>query len=374
MSRKGENIYKRKDGRWEGRYIKGKKPDGKPRYGYVYSGTYGGTRQKLLPLKILHSKPENKRLYCGQFGDYLLSYLLELRAGGSIKPSTYGNYHRIVYLHIIPALGGKPMHKLSEQDIRNFLTLLKAKNLGGATIRGVFRLLSTVVSKAVSHGAMENNICAKITLPKTQKKKVSALSFEAQKALERAALGGKNGAAVILALYTGMRIGEICALRWEDVSLANGTVYVAQTLQRMQLYNGEKSRTSLHFGRPKTASSQRVIPLPECVIKYLKALKPADGSRFVITCMDGLAEPRVVQYRFQSLLKKAGIEHVNFHALRHTFATRCIELGMDITTLSQLLGHSSVKLTLDTYTDSVISHKKAAMRELDKLALFKQAS
>jgi integrase len=216
----------------------------------------------------------------------------------------------------------------------------------------------------------EHNICAKITLPQAEHRKLSALSLEEQKTAESAALSGQNGAAVILALYTGMRIGELCALRWSDIDLLNGTVYVCRTFQRMSVYDGGDSKTELHFGSPKTSTSQRIIPLPERVIQYLEARKSAGQNSFVISGKDSPDEPRTVQYRFQMLLKRADVRRVSFHTLRHTFATRCIELGMDITTLSQILGHASVKMTLDIYTDSVIAHKKAAMRELDRLAGF----
>jgi len=170
-----------------------------------------------------------------------------------------------------------------------------------------------------------------------------------------------------LSLYTGMRVGEISALRWEDVDLENGLIHVSQTAQRVCLESAGASKTSVIFGTPKSASSMRLIPLPQTMTDCLKKHRETAVSEYVITSRRGFAEPRVLQYRLQSLIKKAGITPTRFHALRHSYATRCIELHIDITTLSKNLGHASTKMTFDVYTHASLEHRKEAVQDLNTL-------
>jgi integrase len=362
MARKGENIYKRKDGRWEGRYIKGKKENGKPRYGYVYGAKYGEVKGKLLPFKLRHAdRPEAaERLPC-LFRDRLAAWLAS--ASESLRPSTLASYRRMARVHLLPALGDKPLHTLDREALEAFAESLKAKNLSGGTRRNILRLLLSVLGQARA-GELEG-----FTLPQAEKRKVPVLSRSEQERLESTALRDEKDAAVTLALYTGLRLGELCALRWEDVDLPEGIVHVRGTLQRLE--NETAAGTSLRFGPPKTLSSERDVPLPGSLLGYLKELKARADGEYVVACKGSFAEPRVIQYRFHALLERAGLRRVNFHALRHTFAVRCMELHMDVTTLSQLLGHASVKLTLDVYTDSLMEHKKREIQALDSLCLRK---
>jgi integrase len=171
-------------------------------------------------------------------------------------------------------------------------------------------------------------------VPPVGKGKVPVLNQREQAAIERAASGNDRDAAVILALYTGMRVGEICALKWSDVDLEEGVIHVRRTVQRLENRDGRGTKTRLYFGPPKTLSSERVIPLASKLLACLKKLKARSRNEYVIACKGSFAEPRVIQYRFHALLRKAGIRRINFHALRHTFAVRCMELHMDVTTLS----------------------------------------
>ena len=171
-----------------------------------------------------------------------------------------------------------------------------------------------------------------------------------------------------IALYTGMRLGEICALKWSDIDLEEGLLYVRATAQRINNYDDEDTKTELYFGSPKTVSSERLIALSPKTVLFLKAHKENADCEYVISCKGHIAEPRVCQYRFDVLLEKAEIEKINFHSLRHTFATRCLEQGVDVKTLSQLLGHARVEMTLK-YGDSLTEHKKKAVTLLDAVHL-----
>jgi integrase len=366
MARKGENIYKRKDGRWEGRYIQGKKPDGKPRYGYVYGVKYGEVREKLLPLKLRYvGLTQNRESFRGLFREYAFAWLLS--ASEPVKESTLAGYRRMLDSHILPAFGDKHVNRLKREDLDTFAETLKRKNLSGGTRHNILRLLLHILRHAAEGGCLDGAILSGFEIPSAGKKKVPVLNKREQEKLESTAFGDDKNASVILALYTGMRIGEICALKWKDVDLAEGVIYVRRTVQRLRIADEKGPKTILCFGSPKTLSSERIIPLPDKLLAYLKEMKARSVSEYVITCMGSFAEPRVIQYRFHVLLMKAEIRSVNFHALRHTFAVRCMELHMDVTTLSQLLGHTSPKMTLDVYTDSLMEHKKQEVMVLDTL-------
>lgn len=319
-------------------------------------------------MKTLYAAQENliKGNFNGPLRDWLACWLQGIVKPG-IKASTYASYYNKIQNHILPALGDKQMDKLTPENVQGFVKGLKDKGLSPNSVRAVFRILNAALNKAEESHIIFINPCKDVKLPKAEKVKTEALSLPQQKALEQAALRSKGGVSVILALYTGMRIGEICALRWEDVDFDNGLIYVRRTMERIASYDYVGAKTKILFDTPKTANSCRMIPLPKHLMAYLKTVREGSNSAYVASCKGGFAEPRVVRYRFRRLLKEAGLSPIRFHSLRHTFATRCIERNVDITTLSRLLGHSSSKLTLDTYTDSVLEQKKKAMSVMDML-------
>jgi len=372
MARRGENIYLRKDGRWEGRYIKGRKPDGKPRFGSIYGHSYGDVKKRLMPLKAAYCDKGLEARCTKPFRDYLLMNLAEKRAS-RIKASSYDSYFRIVHNHILPALGGYPMHRLTAQRAQQFLYDLYNSGLADGTVRNIFRYFCNVIKSAVKSGAMSQDICDGIALPKSKQRAVRALSLAEQQRLEREAMriwregGPGGGIEVMLALYTGMRVGEICALRWEDVDFDSGMIHVNHTLQRLNLH-GNDVKTAVKMGTPKSDSSLRKIPMSAQLSRLLAHMQRAAQGEYVVAGRRGSTEPRVVQYRFEQMLKRAQLPRVGFHSLRHSFATRCMELNVDVATISKLLGHSSAKLTLDIYTDSLLEHRRAAIFKLDGLA------
>ena len=162
-----------------------------------------------------------------------------------------------------------------------------------------------------------------------------------------------------LAMSTGIRIGELCALQWKDVDLEKRILTVSKTMQRIQCVTGT-AKTKLIVTAPKSESSKRKIPLPEGVISMLQKFKQND-KKYVLSGTENPVEPRTMQYRFQRILKNVKLPSIHFHALRHMFASNCVKLGFDIKTLSELLGHSSVEITLNRYVHSSFKQKQKCM-------------
>ena len=367
MARKGENIYKRKDGRWEGRYIKGRKSNGKALYGSVYGKKYGDVKLRLIPLRSAYAAQQHTKIsFAGTVRDWILFWLNDLEKP-NIKPSTYASYRNKLENHVLPTLGDKRLDKLTGENMQAWVDGLTLKGLSGNSIRTVYRIFNAAIQKAVYKHCLFVNPFQDVVLPGSESPGINALTVTNQKALEKQAYQDKGGAAVILALYTGMRIGEISALRWSDIDFDNNSIHVSRTLQRIMDYENGAEKTKIIIDIPKSNASYRMIPFGNHLEKYLLELKAAAKGDYVVSCKGHHAEPRVISYRFRQTAKKAGLESATFHGLRHTYATRCIERGVDIVTLSRLLGHASAKMTLDTYADSTMEQRKSAMTMLDSL-------
>ncbi|WP_330932655.1 tyrosine-type recombinase/integrase [Enterococcus sp. BWR-S5] len=363
LAKKGENIYKRKDGRYEGRYIKNRNENGKIIFGYVYDRKYSVVKKKLNFLKSQHSYlNRTQRDFQGKLSDWL-NYWLEYVVKNNVKITTYTVYSGRVKNHIIPFLGEKKMTTLDTREINAFIRCLQMKKLSATTIKGVITVLKYSLNQACKEQYLMVNPCENIQLPKAQQTHIGALTIEQQQNLERLALQEKGCSPVILSLYTGMRIGEISGLKWSDIDFEKNVIHIQRTLLRIH-YDDSKNKTELILSSPKTESSRRSIPLAVNLKEYLLEKRAYSTSEFVISCKHSFAEPRVINYRFKKILEKAEL-NIHFHVLRHTFATRCVEKGVDIASLSKLLGHASIKMTLDTYTDSMWKNRQSAISLID---------
>ena len=275
------------------------------------------------------------------------AWLLDIRA--RVKPSTYAAYVQRAEKHLRPTLGPLPFGSLSAADIAGLHRELNA--LSQATQHGVLCVLNQVFLFARAKGY---TLDLELATPRrsVEKHNAKVLSVAELKRLEASLLQDldEKKLGLLICMYTGLRLGEICALRWEDISLSDQTLYVRRTVQRIKnedpLHPG---KTRILFDTPKSGSSARCIPIPLALTALLKRFQCV-GSCFILTsCADLFVDPRTYQDFFKYRLRRAGIPAVNFHALRHTFATRCVELGLDAKSLSEVLGHASVKTTLDVY-------------------------
>lgn len=367
MARKGENIYKRKDKRWEGRYRIGYKRDGTIAYGYVYAHSYSEVRNKLLPLKAFYAnKSIDKVKEFGTFSEWS-QFCMRNLIYDKVKPSTYAGYNYKLTKYILPELGDLKLQLIKEENIKQYIQSLQARGLSAGSINTIFRVLNQIISKAYQQGFMQNNPCSLIELPRRTKQIKKVLTIKEQQSLVQEALKEPTCSPIILSLYTGMRIGEISALMWENINLDEGEIYICQTLQRIYQSNKEGKKTRIYIGRPKTESSVRIIPISPHLRKYLSEKKQFSDSPYVINVKGSFAEPRVITDRSLSVSRQAGLEDFHFHCLRHTFATRALEQGADITNLSYIMGHASSKMTLDTYTTSLEEQRRHTMNLVDNL-------
>ena len=363
MSRKGENIYLRKDGRWEGRYIKGRKPDGKPKFGSIYGKSYSDVKIRLVHIKSeLYQDDTSLIIYGnGTLHDWL-EYWLEAIVRQNIKDSTYFSYRRILETHIYPYLGEKNIQKLSCENIQQTVDVLM-KGISAGTLNNVCRLLKSALCTAFERGVIKMNPYHSIKKPKVHRARPRVLTRNEQEILERM-LRQENSFEYLLCLYTGLRVGELSALRWEDVDLENNILHINRTAQRLASSQMKNKKTRLAVGTPKSVSSARQIPLPAFIADILREQKAnkATGTGFLLPGRNGLCrDPRSIQQKFNTICTKAGLDHVHMHTLRHTFATRCLENGVRYDILSDLLGHSSVRITLDYYVHCSMQDKRESM-------------
>ena len=372
MPRKGENIYKRKDGRWEGRYLK-KLPDGTSKYGYVYAATYRDARDKLRRAAALWAASPRQ-----EGGDQLLLKNVAQRWEASIaqqvKESTLVKYHTTVHNHILPELGAVCVEDMTHELIESFaLKLMRGEGRSGRVLSprsaaDVIGMLRSILRYARRCGAVVpcDGSSVRIRRKKPEIRVLTRAEQEKLCAFLYRDLDHKK-AGILLSLYSGLRVGEVCALRWEDISLEEGIICVRHTLHRLQNLSPEGPRTKLVITEPKSGSSVRLIPMPEALANMLSLL-PGQRRGFFLTCReDKPCEPRVMQYTFHKYLRAAGVADANYHALRHTFATRCVELGFDVKSLSELLGHATVGMTLDRYVHPTIEHKREHIQRLSGL-------
>lgn len=371
MPRKGENIYKRKDGRWEGRYLK-RTPDGRSRYGYVYAPTYREVREKLRKAAVLWESTA-ARCKTPPLSLSSVARRWEDNLSGQVKESSFVKYHVIIANHILPALGDLSVEEMTHEIIESFsISLLRGERAGNPlsprTVSDILSVLRSILRFARRTGATVpcDGSSVRIRRPAVD---IRVLTRQEQELLCRYLYNNisPRNAGILLSLFAGLRVGEVCALRWEDIALEERVLHVRHTMQRIQNLDPTGPRTRVVITAPKSASSARTIPLPEDLTNILSNL-PGERRGFFLTGEEShYSEPRIMQNHFRRILDTVGIEDANYHALRHTFATRCVELGFDVKSLSELLGHSTVGMTMDRYVHPSLEHKRENMQLLSGL-------
>lgn len=290
----------------------------------------------------------------------------------SHKGATEAKYNYLIQKHIIPELGDIVMEDLTIALLNNFIEEKIASgrlDKKGGLSTSYVRTMSIIINSALKF-AVDENLCSSLKLipysPKQEKKDITVLKQPMLNKLEQYLSENMHltSLGILLSLYMGLRIGEVCALRWQDIDLDELVLRIRATVTRVKS-SETLTKTIEIIGNPKTASAIRDIPIPSNLIPWLKKLKSQE-DHFVLSDSSSFISPRTYEYRFHKILAQAEISDTNYHVLRHTFATRCIECGVDIKTLSEFLGHSDVGITLRTYVHPSMELKRTQIEKLAK--------
>ena len=378
------NIRQRTDGRWEVRVTIGIDfSTGEPKR----ISRYASTQEEAV--KILHetsflrdTTPKNfQTITLGEW----LDLCLEVYMKNSLKQSTYLSYESYIRVHLKPALGDVQLRDLTPRLLQQYYNYkAESEGLAPKTIVNINLFLHKALTYAVTEGYINSNPAASINLSRGNKPQIEILTRDEQARLIRASYRHRYGVFVRLVLFTGLRLGELLGLQWGDLDIQSGMLHIQRTLNRLNKVKkptapGENS-TEIVIQEPKTKNSIRTVPLLPQVIQDLMTWRNVqrndqavagdmycDSGMIVTNPFGSYIEPRTFKDQYNQILKLAGLGHFTFHALRHTFASRAMEQGMDAKTLSVILGHASVSFTMDTYAHVLTDYKKENMTLMEEL-------
>lgn len=375
MAKRGDYIHKRKDGRWEGRYPKGRNAKGAIKYASVYGKSYREVKEKLLTISKAMAGETALKNREKMFGQILQLWMDNNKS--RLKGATINKYQNLIDSHILAELGSVQIGELDATRINKFLNKMlvsgKINGTGGLSpsyVRSMAIVISAAINFAVNEGLcspLKTSICK----PVSDKKEFSILDKNTQQQFETFLLKDLDltKAGIFISLHTGMRIGEVCALSWEDIDLVQNVIHVRHTVARVRKSSiFSNGTTELIIDSPKTKSSSRDIPISSKLLPVILKIQQLSSSGFVISETDTFVHPRTYENRYHKTLKECNVDKINYHTLRHTFATRCIEAGVDVKSLSEILGHGNVSITLNTYVHSSMEMKRNQLEKLYKFS------
>jgi integrase len=376
MAKRGQgegSISKRPDGTWWARITVGKTPDGKQKRKAFYGKTRKEVQEKLTAaLNDLNNgvyiEPSNMTL------EQWMSIWLREYKKNSIRESTYEAYESYIQKHINPDIGGYTLKSLRNDMIQRFVNNLIEKGMKATTVARIFNILKPALEQAVDNGMIIRNPANKIKLPKIEVKEARVLTVSEQERFLAEARSYAQYEVFALILLTGMRIGETLALTWDDVDFNNNVLSVNRT--SVMLLNKKTKKYEIGYHQPKTVKSIRKIPLLPDAVELLQDVRTKQmllkkycedyNKENLVFCNDE-GNPiwaTDMRQRISRITKNLGLEGVHIHTLRHTFATRCLEKGIDLKIVQEILGHSSINMTANLYTHVLPETKKEAIMKL----------
>ena len=367
------SIRKRKDGRWEGRYVVGHDPI----TGKMISRNVLGKTQVEVKEKLRTAIENSKRLDYTQTGKYTVGQWMdewfEAYAKVKVRPSSHQTYKGYIENHIKPNIGDIPIEKLTSLQLQKFYRLLltegrvpriesekQPKGLSAKTVRNINQVISSAMDMAVRHKLILSNPTEGCELPKVEHREMKTLPAEQLGAFLREAKESGVYELYYMDLATGLRRGELLGLKWEDIDLQNGIIHVRRQVARV---DGEVKEMPL-----KTKNAYRNISISQDAVAMLTEMEAHRSSDYVFpSSTGGPISPDSVNNMLHRVLKRAGLPSIRFHDLRHTFATLALQNGVDIKTVSGMLGHFSAGFTLDTYAHVTTSAQKEAARTMGNI-------
>ncbi len=332
------NIYYRQDGRWEGRIYK-KNEEGKRKY----QSFFGRTREEVIEKMTIFNPVQPYKSCLLTFGEIFTEWLQSIRH--RVKESTLANYLVKWEKHIIGNFGDMTVTSILPSKIYEFIAQKQDAGLSNRYITDILVLIKSIF-KFASNTYSIQNIMTGIAMPKKKAPEIKLLDDKQQCRLQEYFSTHKNNMTLGMALasVTGLRIGELCSLQWKDIDFKKRVLTVSKTIQRIKGKNGS-NKTKIVITEPKSETSKRKIPIPECIMEFLEQFR-GDDEEYICSGNQKPVEPRKMQRHFVKVLKNVDLPSIHFHALRHMFATKCVKLGFDIKTLSEILGHSNIKITI----------------------------
>ena len=365
--RRGENIRKRKDGRWEGRYIIEYNLDGKAKYKSIYGHTYNEVKEA-----IKRATQGNQKNSCTMtVGQIACEWLEGIRV--SVKQSTYPKYYDIVYKRIVPQLGHIKIKKLNNALLNKFISSQlengrlngKNKGLSAKTVYDIGTILKQILKYARIQGYTEQNF--NIIRPRIEEKEYHLLSQEEMNKFQKYLMLSTDyiKLGILIDLLTGLRVGELCALRFCDFDFDRNLFKISRTLQRIKAIDeNSPTKTKIIIDSPKSKKSIREIPIPLPVLEKIKTLSFRSPNSYILTGTAKFIEPRIFSDIFKRHLKTAGLPDINIHMIRHSFATLAIRKGADVKDLSEILGHANEAFTICKYVHSNLQSKRECIDHL----------
>ena len=306
-------------------------------------------------------------LYKEWLQNWLANYVMP-----NYKYRTHMRYTNIVEQHVIPHLGDYELTDLTPFLVQQFVThlstkgnLKNGKGLAANTVNSIITVIQQSMTMAHMLGYVERYEMNKVKRPRIQEKPVESFTVTEQKKIEDAVRSDKRDKmlGVLICLYLGLRIGELLALEWTDIDFQKRELRVTKSCNDGKDENGKTCRV---IDTPKTIHSNRVVPIPKQLVPILRDMKKRSSSPFVISDKGKTPSVRSYQRSFELLLKKVHVPKKGFHSLRHTFATRALECGMDVKSLSEILGHKNPTVTLNRYVHSMMEYKTNMMDKLGR--------
>lgn len=356
MEKTGITITKRKDGRYVGKFIAEYADNGKAQYHYVYGKTYEEAENKVLIGREIATRFLSCRyITVGKVYREWLNAVVN-----RVKESTLANYKNKFEKHILPEFGDIPCADPTAGRINAFINKKLADGLSASYVRDIFTVFKTMLKYAQEEYGFRLSL-KNVVLPKVERKQVEKISDTEQKKLVSYLKANMSLTAfgILLSLFMGLRIGELCGLKWEDVDFRNKILHIRRTVQRISSANGNR-KTKIVISAPKSATSFREIAIPDMLMKYFEMFRD-EADHFILSGTDKPVEPRTMQYRYKKIQRTADVENHNYHKLRHTFATNSAEKGFNVKALSAVLGHSSVTLTLNRYVHPDRTYERRLM-------------
>lgn len=372
MARKGENIYKRKDGRWEARFIIGRDDDGRAIYKSVYARSYGDVKKKRYDALVELSKQKKSvKPKAGTVEQVANAWIHD--CSHKWKESTKCRYLEKLDIYILPYFGDREMSDISTAEVEQFVSTIQTEGMPGRkpVCAGTARTVLSVLKQIRLHALKSdcevrfNPECISI---KARKAEITVFSESEEKKLVAKLKEDtdETDAGFLTCLFTGIRVGELCALKCDNINLDDGVIHIRSTMQRLPDNSGGAKKTKITIDVPKSESSIRDIPINKDLSEVLRSFyKP--GAFLLTGDKKKFVEPKTMENRFKRILEKCGLKPAGIHSCRHTFSCRCIERGMDPKTLSEILGHANVATTLNTYVHSNQKRKEEGLNLLSDL-------